>query len=33
MGKAYSTYGKEERPVDGFGGERYWKKVTSKTQA
>ena len=33
MGWAYSSYGAEERRVQGFGGETCWKETTVETQA
>jgi len=33
MGGAYSTYGGEERRIQGFGGETWGKETTWETQA
>jgi hypothetical protein len=31
MGGAYGTYGRQERSIQGFGGETYVKETTYKT--
>jgi len=33
MGRAHSTYGKEEKCIQGLGGEKWWKQTTWNTQA
>jgi len=33
MGGACSTYGGEERHIQGFGGEKWGKETTGETQA